>query len=98
MKIFKVRFLLISIILFYCTTSYAQKLKLDVKEHMLDNGLKILMLEKHDVPTVSLRIVYKVGSVNERPGVKGLSLRRRTNLLPGSKRKRPGAIVLIKER
>lgn len=73
MKIFKVRFLLISIILFCCTTSYAQKLKLDVKEHVLENGLKVLMLEKHDVPTVSLRIIYKVGSVNERPGITGAS-------------------------
>ncbi len=73
MKIFKVRFLLIPIILFYCAISYAQILKLDVKEHVLENGLKILMLEKHDVPTVSLRIVYKVGSVNERPGITGAS-------------------------
>ncbi|KKM67346.1 hypothetical protein LCGC14_1472090, partial [marine sediment metagenome] len=31
------------------------------------------MLEKHDVPTVSLRIVYKVGSVNEHPGITGAS-------------------------
>ncbi|MFQ5962829.1 MAG: M16 family metallopeptidase [Candidatus Scalinduaceae bacterium] len=73
MKIFKVRFLLVLIILLYCTTSYAQKLKLDVKEHVLKNGLKILMLEKHDVPTVSLRVVYKVGSVNEHPGITGAS-------------------------
>ncbi len=73
MKIFRVRFLIIPIILFYCTTSYAQKLQLDVKEHVLKNGLKILMLEKHDVPTVSLRIVYKVGSVNEHPGITGAS-------------------------
>jgi predicted Zn-dependent peptidase len=73
MKIFKVRFLLVFIILFYCATSYAQKLKLDVKEHVLENGLKILILEKHDVPTVSLRIVYKVGSVNEHPGITGAS-------------------------
>jgi len=31
------------------------------------------MLEKHDVPIVSLRIVYKVGSVNEHPGITGAS-------------------------
>jgi predicted Zn-dependent peptidase len=73
MKAFKVSFSLILIILFYCASSNAQKLKLDVKEHVLKNGLKILMLKKHDVPTVSLRIVYKVGSVNERPGITGAS-------------------------
>lgn len=48
-------------------------LKLDVKEHVLQNGLKVLILEKHDVPTVSLRIIYKVGSVNERTGITGVS-------------------------
>ncbi|MBI5125760.1 MAG: insulinase family protein, partial [Planctomycetes bacterium] len=51
----------------------AQELKLDVKEHVLKNGLKVLTLERHKSPTVSLRIVYKVGSVNERPGITGVS-------------------------
>ena len=73
MKIFRMKFFLIPVILFFCVSAYGQKLKLDVKEHMLDNGIKLLMLEKHDVPIVSLRIVYKVGSVNERPGITGAS-------------------------
>ncbi|HHT9117640.1 MAG TPA: M16 family metallopeptidase, partial [Candidatus Hypogeohydataceae bacterium YC38] len=51
----------------------AQELKLDVKEHILKNGLKLLMLEKHRTPVISLRVVYKVGSVNERPGITGVS-------------------------
>jgi predicted Zn-dependent peptidase len=51
----------------------AQELKLDVQEHILRNGLKVLTLERHKSPTVSLRIVYKVGSVNERPGITGVS-------------------------
>ncbi len=51
----------------------AQELRLDVKEHVLKNGLTLLMLEKHQSPTVSLRIVFKVGSVNERPGITGAS-------------------------
>lgn len=48
-------------------------LKLDVKEYLLKNGLKVLILEKHDAPVISLRIVYKVGSANERPGITGVS-------------------------
>ncbi|HHT9132833.1 MAG TPA: hypothetical protein ACFYED_10160, partial [Candidatus Tripitaka californicus] len=32
----------------------AQELKLDVKEHVLKNGLKVLTLERHKSPTVSL--------------------------------------------
>ncbi|KAA3608574.1 MAG: insulinase family protein [Candidatus Scalindua sp.] len=67
------RLLLIPVIICFCATSYAQKLQLDVQEHVLENGLKILMLEKHDVPIVSLRVVYKVGSANERPGITGAS-------------------------
>lgn len=74
MKFTRMRFLLIPIIICFCaTTSYAQKLQLSVQEHILDNGLKLLMLEKHDVPIVSLRVVYKVGSVNEHPGITGAS-------------------------
>ncbi|OQY99079.1 MAG: hypothetical protein B6D35_10285 [Candidatus Brocadia sp. UTAMX2] len=53
--------------------SSANSLKLDVKEHELKNGLKLLMLEKHDVPIVCVRINYKVGSVDERPGITGVS-------------------------
>ncbi|MHC4268719.1 MAG: M16 family metallopeptidase [Planctomycetota bacterium] len=73
MKTFRMKYFLIPVILFFCVNAYGQKLKLDVREHTLDNGIKLLMLEKHDVPIVSLRIVYKVGSVNERPGITGAS-------------------------
>jgi len=75
MKAFRMKFLLVSIALCFCTVAYGQgqKLKLDVREHTLGNGIKLLLLEKHDVPIVSLRIVYKVGSVNEHPGITGAS-------------------------
>ncbi|MEI8355231.1 MAG: pitrilysin family protein [Deltaproteobacteria bacterium] len=36
-----------------------------VKEHTLENGMKLLMVERHNSPTVALWIRYKVGSVNE---------------------------------
>ncbi len=63
---------LMSVVLF-AGDSFANSLKLDVKEHVLKNGLKLLMLEKHDVPIVCVRINYKVGSVDERPGITGVS-------------------------
>lgn len=59
--------------LFYTAQLQAQSLKLDVKEHVLENGLKILMIEKHKVPVFSTIITYKVGSVNEHPGITGVS-------------------------
>ncbi len=53
----------------------AQELNLEdqVIEHTLDNGMKILMVERHEVPRVVCHIYYRVGSVNERPGITGIS-------------------------
>ncbi|HLJ54095.1 MAG TPA: pitrilysin family protein [Chthonomonadaceae bacterium] len=47
--------------------------KLDVSRLQLKNGLTILALEDHTVPTVAYYTVFKVGSRNERPGITGLS-------------------------
>jgi predicted Zn-dependent peptidase len=66
--------ILISVIVFFnVSATFASQLKLDVKEYVLNNGLKLLMLEKHDVPIICVRINYKVGSVDERPGITGVS-------------------------
>lgn len=51
----------------------AGDLKLEVIEHQLANGLKILMLPRSGVPRVVCHIYYKVGSVNERPGITGIA-------------------------
>jgi len=44
---------------------------LDVKEHILKNGMKILMIPKPGVPRVVCHIYFQVGSINERPGITG---------------------------
>lgn len=46
---------------------------LAVYQDSLSNGLKILTIEKHDLPVVSFQIWYRVGSRNERPGITGIS-------------------------
>src|SRR5512136_1663274 len=51
----------------------AQLRKEDIKVHKLDNGLKILFLEDHDIPNVALYTFFRVGSRNERPGLTGVS-------------------------
>ena len=51
----------------------AQDVKLDVTEHTLANGLKILMVKNPGVPRVVCHIYYKVGSINEKPGITGLA-------------------------
>ena len=46
---------------------------LTVYQDSLSNGLKILVLEKHDLPIASFQVWYRVGSRNERPGITGIS-------------------------
>ncbi|MBI4834705.1 MAG: insulinase family protein [Planctomycetes bacterium] len=51
----------------------SSRVRLDIKEHILKNGMKVIIMERHTSPTVAVNIVFKVGSVNERPGITGLS-------------------------
>jgi len=44
-----------------------------VQEITLDNGLKLLMVPRKGDPNVAAGWIAKVGSVNERPGITGLS-------------------------
>lgn len=44
---------------------------LDVKRRVLDNGMTILVVERHNAPVMSTYIHYKVGSANEWPGMIG---------------------------
>ena len=44
-----------------------------VHEHTLANGLRVRLVENHDVPTVSYYTFFKVGSRNERPGITGIA-------------------------
>ncbi len=44
-----------------------------VHEFTLDNGVRFLVLEKHDVPVFSFRTFVNVGSANEVRGITGLS-------------------------
>jgi predicted Zn-dependent peptidase len=52
-----------------------QEMKLgdQVIERVLPNGLKVLMVKRPYAPLVSCILAYRVGSVNERPGITGIS-------------------------
>jgi zinc protease len=45
----------------------------NVREFILDNGLKILLLENHKSPAVTFQVWYRVGSRNEKDGKSGLA-------------------------
>ena len=44
-----------------------------VQEFVLDNGLKVLLLEDHKSPSVTFQVWYRVGSRNEKDGKSGLA-------------------------
>lgn len=51
----------------------AEKPEIAVEEFRLGNGMKWLLFERHESPTISAGWVAHVGSVNERPGLTGIS-------------------------
>ena len=64
---------LTAIFVFLATSfnAFAYDLEKHVKEFTLANGLRILIVERHLSPTVSLYIRYKVGAVDEADGRTG---------------------------
>lgn len=46
---------------------------LPVKEHILSNGMRVLMVERNDQPTIAAGWIARVGSANERPGMTGIA-------------------------
>ncbi len=44
-----------------------------VDERALDNGMQVLMVEKHDAPTIIGAIFFRVGASNETTGITGIS-------------------------
>ena len=56
-----------------CFPSVGAAQQISVQEHVLDNGMKLLLVPRKGDPNVAAGWVAKVGSVNERPGITGLS-------------------------
>jgi zinc protease len=44
-----------------------------IKEHVLENGLKVICLKKTDAPIVSVQVWYRTGSAHENDGTRGIS-------------------------
>ncbi len=68
--------LMLRLLFFVCSfmgVELARGQQIDVKERTLSNGMKLLMLERNHSPTIAGGWVVRVGSVNERPGITGIS-------------------------
>ncbi|BDU72134.1 M16 family metallopeptidase [Mesoterricola silvestris] len=46
---------------------------LPVTERTLPNGMRVLLVERHDEPTIACGWVARVGSADERPGITGIA-------------------------
>ncbi|MBU6230026.1 MAG: insulinase family protein [Cyanobacteria bacterium REEB459] len=55
------------------TQPYLDRLTAAVSEFTLDNGMKFIVLERHQVPVVSFMVYANVGAVNERDGKTGVA-------------------------
>lgn len=67
------RLLLLTVFLFLPALAAATPLADKVVEHRLSNGLRLLLVERHDTPTVAAYITIGVGSVNETSETRGVA-------------------------
>jgi zinc protease len=66
-------FSLTCLLVFTAVGQQASKIKLDFTDVKLRNGLRVLVVEDHAAPVVSVAITYDVGSRNERKGRTGFA-------------------------
>lgn len=69
-----------------------------VTTHTLDNGMRILVHEDHDVPNAAMYLFYTVGSRNERPGITGISHYFEHMMFNGAKKYGPKQFDMVMER
>ena len=68
---------------------YLDPKELGIEEFYLDNGLRILTWEDHSAPVISYQVWFDVGSINERPGITGISHLFEHMMFKGSKKYGP---------
>jgi len=72
-KITKSFFLVAILLLVTCAFLFAQSLEDKVHIKKLNNGLTVILVERHGAPVFSTLYGFKVGSVDEQPGITGIS-------------------------
>jgi len=70
---FSVFLILIMLVVYTTQAQIFDDVKSQVKEHTLSNGMKFIVLERHEVPIVSFHIYADVGSAQEVDGITGIS-------------------------
>ncbi len=65
--------LVFSLLATICCVQFAPAQKVPVQEITLDNGMHVLLVQRKGDPNVAAGWIAHVGSVNERPGITGIS-------------------------
>ncbi len=73
----------------------AGSMRMDVKCRVLDNGLRVCVLEDHSTPTATFQVWYRVGSRNEASGKTGISHLLEHMMFKGTKKYGPGEFSKI---
>jgi zinc protease len=87
---------LVAVLLLAVSWCFSQQV--EVKQHMLENGMKVLIHEDHDVPNVAMYLFFKVGSRNEQPGTTGLSHFFEHMMFNGAKKYGPKEFDIVLEK
>ena len=64
---------LVGAVILFAAALPAAAQNIDAKEYWLDNGMQVLMVERHEAPTIMASIFCRVGSANETTGITGIS-------------------------
>lgn len=89
--------LLVCLLLSVSLLLSADMKKEDIKVFKLDNGLKILLLEDHDIPNIAYYTFFRVGSRNERNGLTGVSHFIEHMMFNGTEKVGPGEFDRVME-
>ena len=71
MKLIRILLVLTAVIILQQPSLYAYNLEDRVEEHVLENGIKVLLVERPGSPTVALYLTIKVGASMDRKGETG---------------------------
>lgn len=69
----KTRQCAVAILSFLCAVAPLAGLEVPILERRLPNGLKVLLVERHEEPSISCGWVVRAGSADERPGITGVA-------------------------
>ncbi len=65
--------IVLAVVWFVPIEAQQMSLSSQVAERVLPNGLKVLLVKRPEAPLISCVLAYRVGAVNERPGITGVS-------------------------